>query len=324
LFSVIMVLGQVEKSLNVIWKVENGRSFLRKVADYLALMVLMPISLNVALAAGTMLKSKSLNIHVDRYLPMEWLQDLLLQGIPILVLSFTLYVAYIFFPNTKTGGKATMTGALIAGTGWFITQNIYISMQIGVAKYNAIYGSFATIPLFLAWMWVGCLFVLLGAQIGYAIQIEPRYHFISRAPQPVLQISAALDICALIGTRFSRLEPTYQSDIIEQYPEYNQDLLEHTLGRLVDNGLLHYAREDDEIMPSRPPELLTNQKIVETVLGRDMPETPGGQTTLQAMTGIVKAFPEDQSPRDRDEADPGTAPSDDSGKDKTVDIQQVS
>ncbi|MBT8356101.1 MAG: YihY/virulence factor BrkB family protein, partial [Desulfofustis sp.] len=168
--SVILVLGQIEKSLNVIWKVKDGRSILRKVADYIALMILFPISINVALASGTMLESQTLSMHLDQFLPMDWLQTLLLKGVPILFLSLTLYVIYIFFPNTKTGGLPTIIGAFVAGFCWFLTQNVYISMQIGVAKYNAIYGSFATIPLFLAWVWVAWLFVLIGAQLAYAIQ----------------------------------------------------------------------------------------------------------------------------------------------------------
>lgn len=317
LFSVIMVLGQVEKSLNVIWKVEDGRSFLRKVSDYLALMIMMPISLNVALAAGTMLKSQSLNMHVDKILPGNVLQILLLEGVPIFVLSFTLYIVYIFFPNTKTRGTATMIGALVAGTGWFITQNIYISMQIGVAKYNAIYGSFATIPLFLAWVWVGCMFVLLGAQIAYAIQIEPLYQFFRKTPKPVLQISAGLDICTVIGTRFKNMEPTRQSDVAKLLPEYNQDLLDDVLEALIKKDILHYTRKTKEIMPSRPIDMLTNQKIVETVLGRDLPGTPGGQATLKAMNGMVEAFPAGQTIEEEE-----TEKSAESAEDEKTDVQK--
>ena len=97
--SVILVLGQIEKSLNVIWKVKDGRSILRKVADYIALMILFPISINVALAAGTMLSSQALNVHLDKFLPILWLQTLLLKGVPVLFLSLTLYVIYIFLAN---------------------------------------------------------------------------------------------------------------------------------------------------------------------------------------------------------------------------------
>ncbi len=286
--SVILVLGQIEKSLNVIWKVKDGRSILRKVADYIALMILFPLSINVALASGTLLESQTLNMHLNQFLPMAWLQTLLLKGVPILFLSLTLYVIYIFFPNTKTGGLPTVIGAFVAGFCWFLTQNIYISMQIGVAKYNAIYGSFATIPLFLAWVWVAWLFVLIGAQLAYAIQNEPTYHFTSRTAVPSLRLSAALDVCQTVGERFSAAERTNNEDLIDTHRDYSPELVGDTVDTLVNAGLLHHSRETGEIMLSRPPEQLSGRIIVEAVLGTETPETKGGAQAAQAVAGASR------------------------------------
>ncbi len=290
--SVILVLGQIEKSLNVIWKVKDGRSILRKVADYIALMILFPISINVALAAGTMLESQALNVHLDKFFPIIWLQTLLFNGVPILFLSLTLYVIYIFFPNTKTGGLPTMIGALIAGFFWFLTQNIYLSMQIGVAKYNAIYGSFATIPLFLAWVWVAWLFVLIGAQIAYAIQNEPTYHFTSKTFEPSLRLSAALDVCRTVGERFNSAEQTLSDDLINSHRDYPPELVGRTVDTLVDAGLLHHSSETGEIIPSRPPDKISSRVIVETVLGTETPATLGGAQAAQAVEGATERFTE--------------------------------
>jgi membrane protein len=292
--SVILVLGQIEKAMNAIWKVTDGRSILRKVTDYITMMVLMPISINVALAAGTMLKSQSLTEHVDRFLPMEWIQTLLLQGVPVLFLSITIYIVYIFFPNTKTSGIPTMIGAFVAGCLWFLTQNVYISMQIGVAKYNAIYGSFATIPLFLAWVWLGWLFILIGAQLAYAIQQEPRYRFIEKQVQPATQLSAALDICATVNQRFSEKNGTQIDDICAAFPEYSRGLIENTVETLIHAHVLHHAEETGKLMVSRPPETITNQFIVEAVLGTDPPPTAGGRTASQAVAAAIQTFPPDQ------------------------------
>ena len=176
--TVILVLNNIEAAMNTIWQVEAGRSLIRKVTDYLTLMVLMPISINVALAAGTILESQSLGIHLDTFIPVDWIQLVLLKGVPVFFLSITLYIIYLFFPNTKPKTLPTLIGAVLAGTLWFITQNIYISLQIGVAKYNAIYGSFATVPLFLVWIYFGWFFVLLGAQVAYAIEKNDRYQLI--------------------------------------------------------------------------------------------------------------------------------------------------
>lgn len=293
--SVILVLGQIEKSLNVIWKVKDGRSILRKVADYIALMILFPISINVALAAGTMLESQALNVHLDQFLPIVWLQTLLLRGVPILFLSLTLYVIYVFFPNTKTGGLSTMIGAFVAGFFWFLTQNIYLSMQIGVAKYNAIYGSFATIPLFLAWVWVAWLFVLIGAQLAYAIQNEPTYHFTIRTFEPALRLSATLDVCRSVGERFNSAKQTRGEDLIDSNRDYPPELVGQTIDTLVGAGLLHHSSETGEIILSRPPDKISSRFIVETVLGTETPATLGGDQAARAVEGAADRFPDNDS-----------------------------
>ena len=317
--SVILVLGQIEKSLNVIWKVTDGRSILRKVADYIALMILFPISINVALASGTLLESQALGMHLDQFLPMDWLQTLLLRGVPILFLSLTLYVIYIFFPNTKTGGLPTMIGAFVAGFFWFLTQNIYISMQIGVSKYNAIYGSFATIPLFLAWVWVAWLFVLIGAQLAYAIQNEPSYHFTTRTAVPSLRLSAALDVCRTVGERFSNATQTNNKDLIDTHRDYSPELVDETVDTLVNAGLLHHSRETGEIMLSRPPEQMSGRMIVEAVLGTETAETVGGDQAAQAVAGasaeVVTTKKEESfdQPKESESATQPTATTDQKG-----------
>ncbi|MGI9535626.1 MAG: YihY/virulence factor BrkB family protein, partial [Desulfocapsaceae bacterium] len=304
--SVILVLGQIEKSLNVIWKVKDGRSILRKVADYIALMILFPISINVALASGTMLESQALSVHLDQFLPIAWIQTLMLKGVPILFLSLTLYVIYIFFPNTKTGGVPTMIGAFVAGFCWFLTQNVYISMQIGVAKYNAIYGSFATIPLFLAWVWVAWLFVLIGAQIAYAIQNEPTYHFTTRTFEPALRLSAALDVCKTVGERFNSAEQTRSKDLIDNNPDYSPELVGETVDTLVGAGLLHHSSETGELILSRPPDKISGRFIVETVLGSETPATFGGEHAALALEGATDRFADEapaESPNGQDPTD---------------------
>ena len=293
--SVILVLSQIETAMNTIWHVEDGRSILRKISDYVTLMVLMPISINVALAAGTIVENESLVFHINRFFPVAWIQALLFQGVPVLFLSLTIYIMYIFFPNTKIQKIPTMIGAILAGFLWFATQNIYINMQVGVAKYNAIYGSFASIPLFLAWVYLGWLFVLLGAQVAFAIQNSSRYQLIEKPVALAMQISAALDMCTLVTSRFSERRGTGLADMAAAYPFYELDLLENTRNTLISADILHHSEESGEIMPSIPAEALTNRRILETILGSEPPSTAGGRTTTKAVEAALLAFPSQSS-----------------------------
>lgn len=295
--SVILVLSQIETAMNTIWHVADSRSPLRKIADYLTLMVLLPIAINIALAAGTMLTSETLNVHLDRFIPVAWLQSLLLRGVPILFLTVALYVAYIFFPNTKVKTLPTLIGALFAGTLWFTTQNLFISLQIGVANYNAIYGSFATIPLLLVWIYFGWLFILIGAEMAYAIHHRSTYRLVRQPDVPKTQLSAAFDSYATIADRFNRHQGTTLDDLVATHPCYPPDLLAAVIDLLINGGLLHHSRETDELMPSLPPAASSHQRIIDAILGTRSTDSPGGRTSDQLVASLRKQGSQDHVAR---------------------------
>lgn len=298
--SVILVLNHIETAMNRIWRITTGRSVLRKITDYLTLLVLLPISINIALAAGAILESQSLTGHLDRFIPGEWIQALILNGIPIFFLTITLYVIYIFFPNTKPQTIPAFTGALLAGTLWFATQNLYISMQIGVSRYNAIYGSFATVPLFLVWIYFGWLFVLLGAQVAYAIEKRKSYQLIRQGIAPALQLSAAIDIISLISSQFQEKQGTSFDHISHALTAYSSAHLKQVLGELVRADIVHYVEKSGQIMPSLPPEEITNQQIIEVIFGTDLPESKGGNASKRVLQSAVNEL-ENQASRTRND-----------------------
>ncbi len=287
--AVILVLNHIEDAMNAIWRVEAGRSLIRKVTDYLTLMVLMPISINVALAAGTILESQSLTLYIDKFIPASWIQLLLLKGVPVFFLSITLYIVYLFFPNTKPKAIPTLIGALLAGTLWFITQNIYISLQIGVAKYNAIYGSFATVPLFLIWIYFGWLFVLLGAQVAYAIEKNDRYQLVAKHDTPAVKLSAALDLCSAVYKGFQEKRGIDLISVNKENNTYTLGQLEEARDTMVSAGLLHHSKESDRLMPSLPPESLSPKLIIKAVLGTMTPDSIGGKISGDAVQAATNS-----------------------------------
>ena len=129
------------------------------------------------------------------------------------------------------------------------------------------------------------LFVLIGAQLAYAIQNEPTYHFITRTAAPSLRLSAALDVCRTVGERFSSAQRTNNEDLIDTHRDYTPELIGETVDTLVNAGLLHHSRETGEIMLSLPPEHMSGRMIVEAVLGTETPETTGGDQAAQAVAG---------------------------------------
>ena len=84
---------------------------------------------------------------------------------------------YVFMPNTKVKLASAIVGGVVAGTIYQVMQWAYVSFQIGVAKYSAIYGSLAALPLFLIWMQLSWLVVLFGAELSFAHQNVETYEF---------------------------------------------------------------------------------------------------------------------------------------------------
>lgn len=291
ILSVILVLGNIEMAMNAIWNVESGRSVMRKISDYLALLVLMPVSINVGLAASTVLKSQALLTKFSILLPMAWIQPVLLKFLPVFFLSLTLYVIYLFFPNTRVKTVPAMAGAVFAGFFWFEMQNIYITLQVGVSKYNAIYGSFATLPLFLMWMYFGWIFILIGAQIAFAHQNHNTYRLTTLRADPSLKLAIAYDLTEYIQQQFEAGESATVDHFKSRFPMHHPLLVIDILNQLAGQNLLHTTENGSSLKPSLPRKNLSQRKIIDAVLGKTFSDTAGGKLSRRALDAAALPDP---------------------------------
>jgi membrane protein len=77
---------------------------------------------------------------------------------------------YIFMSNTRVDWQAALAGGVAGGTLWQLAQVGYVHFQVGVGRYNAIYGTMAALPIFMVWLYVSWVIVLFGLGICYAKQ----------------------------------------------------------------------------------------------------------------------------------------------------------
>ena len=171
-WSVVKVLGHIEDSFNDIWKIGKPRSFARKCTDYLSITVVCPIliivssSLTITMASQLKFIAGKLTQWGLPAAPILYL----LKVIPFVLIWVVFAFILIYMPNTKVRLRPGIVAAVAAGTAYQAAQWIYISFQVGVAKANAIYGSFAALPLFLVWIQLSWLIVLMGSEISFAAQ----------------------------------------------------------------------------------------------------------------------------------------------------------
>lgn len=169
----ISLVNNMESIFNDIWYVKKDRNVYRKVTDYFSMLILMPILIIVS--GGLSIFMSTLFSKIEGYALIAPMMKFIIRLIPF-VLSWLMFTAlYIFMPNTKVKFTYALIAGILAGSMFQAFQYLYISGQVWVSKYNAIYGSFAALPLFLLWLQISWTICILGAQLTHILQNFKRY-----------------------------------------------------------------------------------------------------------------------------------------------------
>lgn len=168
LYTVLMLMNNVEETFNHVWQVSNSRPIIRSFTNYLAVFLLFPILLIIAIGLSFYMTAFAAEMSHFEYLGPMVRQ--LLDLIPYVLLSLLFIGLYIYMPNTKVKPSCAIVPGILAGVGMHILQIVYIHSQIWVTGYNAIYGSFAALPLFMLWIQMSWTICLFGAQLTYTNQ----------------------------------------------------------------------------------------------------------------------------------------------------------
>ena len=271
----LSVLGSIEQSMNAIWQTTTGRALGRKIIDYMALMILLPISVNLTLAASATLQSPTLHAHIQNFLPMLWMEKLFFKAIPVALLIITFSLLYQFLPNIRVGYLPAIAGGLFGGITWFWVQVLYVKLQIGVAKYNAIYGSFATLPLFFLWIYIAWVVFLLGAEVAFAVQAKPHYQWRTFALTPAARLAMAFDIME-VALEDYKVRKVTDRESLAQLLNQTEKTVAHIIKDLVNGGLLRHVEDKQEgYVPAAPLNDLKPSEILDIILGRDLPAVKG-------------------------------------------------
>ena len=299
LIVVVMVLSSVEDAMNAIWHTRRGRSLFRKIMDYLALLVLLPISVNIALAGDAILESPKIMEYITTFIPSAWVVQMLLKLLPFIFITLSLMMMYLFFPNVKVKTAAAFCGALFGAVFWFIVQRAYVVLQIGVANYNAIYGSFATVPLFLVWIQLGWMFILLGAVLAYAVQHRNSYQLSGTESNARQELQRTFDILITVYNNFALGRSSLLNQLVEQCRVVNETDLARPLDLLIQGDLLHEIDRDGTLafIPRRPFEQVDAARIIRLILGKDgEADSVGGHLADQIVQAAEEALPAEEFP----------------------------
>ena len=247
-WTLISLLGNVEDSLNKIWRVPQGRSIWRKVTDYLAIFLILPV---LMICAGGI--SILMSTTLKTLLPFDFIGPAItfildMAGYLFTWLFFT--GVYMLIPNARVKFFNAFLAGVLVGTSFQILQWLFLTGQMYVTKYNAIYGSFSFLPLFLIWLQLVWLITLIGGVLCYASQNIGQFNF----NDDVNSISAryrrevTLAVMAIIAKRFARrLPPATVSRISEEFG-LPVNLLTTLVRQLHEVGLINFIEAPGELL----------------------------------------------------------------------------
>lgn len=170
LFTVLSLVGTIEKAFNVIWQVQKGRTAWRRVTDFFPVILFGPLILFVASSFNVSLQKQELVATMLSVEAIGYLEALFFKATPYILIIIGFSLMYAFIPYIRVHLSSAFIGGAVGGVLWQMAQWAYIHWQIGAAKYNAIYGSFAQLPVLLIWIYISWTIVLLGAEVSYAWQ----------------------------------------------------------------------------------------------------------------------------------------------------------
>jgi len=271
--TVIALLSNVEESFNHICGVRETRTLFRKFADYSSVILIGPILLVAAISMTTTLQSQT---FLQKLLDMLYMGDLiflLFRVAPFVVMWLAFTALYIFMPNVRIRLGAALIGGVIGGTLWQLAQYGYVNFQVGVARYNAIYGTMAALPIFMVWIYVSWVIVLLGLEITYvcqnlrAIRRERQGRDFSMVTRELAAIAMLLKVCDGFQNRQEgqtldrvaedlRLPLRFASGIMD-------DLMTLDLVVRVQDGA-----EEGRLQPAAAPETMTVTEVLKLLRDR--------------------------------------------------------
>jgi membrane protein len=250
LYTVVTTIQKLEGAFNFAWHVERPRSLMRRISEYLSLMVIGPVFLVIVFGLFG-----AVPLHPT-------LREL---G-PYLFVTGVFTFLYVFVPNTRVHLGPALAGGVTAGILWAASGAVFAKIISLSTQMVAIYAGFAIFLAALIWIYLSWLILLIGAQLSFYVQ-NPRYLRAGQAPVRLtscLRERLALTVMLLVARRFVTGHAPWRQRALAEHLEIPGSALATVIDSLETAGLLTLT-EDEDVLPARDLEGIGLQDILDAV-----------------------------------------------------------
>ena len=263
LYTVMLLVNHIEIAFNEIWQVKRKRSIFRTVTDYFAMFFLFPIFIVISTGISLFLATMA-NSMTDFLLLGSFVRKLIDLS-PYMLMSLLFIGLYVFMPNTHVKVKNAIIPGILAGIAMQLVQFFYIHSQMWVTGYNAIYGSFAALPMFMLWVQISWTICLFGAELTYTSQNLDYYVYEGSTDD--ISHRYQLMLCALLMSivcrRYADGRKAPTSEDLRQSSGIPIRIVNDLLYKLLEARLLIETSSDEKGEETRyvPAESLSNLSV---------------------------------------------------------------
>jgi membrane protein len=296
-WSVLKVLGHIERSFNDIWGIRKSRALKRKISNYLAFMLITPILLLMSSSLPVFITTQ-IAVITEKVGLIKMFSPFIFSSLKLLpyFLLWALFTfIYLLMPNTKVNFRSGLLAGVVAGTIYQLAQVGYIYLQVAIAKNNPVYASLVALPLLLIWLQASWAIILIGAEVSFAHQnvdmyeFEPDYLKISSHFKKLL----SLQIAHLLISNFSKGDKPLTAAQISHTLEIPVRVVRWILDDLVDCKILSDMKTDEyaefTYQPAIDINILTIQYIINALDKKGVSHIPVAHTEeLEVLSVALK------------------------------------
>jgi membrane protein len=300
LYTVLKLLSSVEDSFNEIWQIKKGRTLIRRITEYLAITLVAPVLIFASSGITIFIHTKVTNIEsLSWFSHLDFAFKVFLKVISVALLGLMFTFIYTVLPNTRVKFKSAIIAGIITAIAFDLLQWGYIAFQVGVARYNAIYGSFAALPLFLVWVQYSWFIVLFGAELSFAYQNVDHYELESEIRDISVRYRRVISllIANLVVKNFEEGEKPMNAIQIADKLDMPVRLARMIISDFVETRIFSEVKTSEEREPAYQPAMSENKLTVKSIL--DVLDTKGvnempihSTTELQAIHRVMDDFDE--------------------------------
>jgi membrane protein len=299
IFTVISLLQKIERAFNFTWHVDQHRPIMQRFSDYLSVLLVGPLLIFSSIGLSASVTSSELFLQLAAIEPLGTFIKIVSRLVPYLMIVAAFTFMYKFMPNTRVRLGSALIGGLVSGLVWDLTGRAFAIYAVSSSGYSAIYSAFATLIMFMIWLYLGWLILLSGSSIAFYHQ-HPEYLGLSRRELKLsnrVKEKLALMVVYLIGREHYRAGKGWSLDAIAQRVAMPNDAVASVVNALEGRRIL--ARSDSlppRYLPGRPFESVEIAEILDAVRAADersnaayhrIPPEPGVE---RIMGGVERAM----------------------------------